>query len=395
MAFTYGFYNSSSGDRVYDAVQISQIFDGVINDGVYQKIGDAFGVTATGTDLNVSVLTGRAWFDHTWNLNDSALSIAIPAGHPTLNRIDSIILEVDSSTRTNVIKRLAGSAASTPVPPTLTKTSTLNQYRLADVYIGLGVTVIRQQDITYKVGTDDCPLVTGPLEVISIDSWVDQWEAEWEAWFNYIIGELDTEVAGNLQNQITAIRGDNNPPLTTILALKTHTHTSGIGDPISSNGLADNSVTPSKILNRTRSFLVPVSYNLWGSHIFGAYGTDLPYTEDVDAYGFFQVPSDFVSGMTVKAILRANAGGNMYGNAYASYLADGQGSPHSNSIANTAVGLFVGITTHAYSISLTNAAIGDHVSIRLTRLGGSYPTLDTIQNYIYLMGWYVEYTADS
>ena len=46
MALTYGFYNSQNGDRMYDATDISSIFDGIIKDGVFMSIGDAFIVSA-------------------------------------------------------------------------------------------------------------------------------------------------------------------------------------------------------------------------------------------------------------------------------------------------------------------------------------------------------------
>ena len=33
MAVTYGFYNSSNGDRKYNALQFSRLFEGIIRDG--------------------------------------------------------------------------------------------------------------------------------------------------------------------------------------------------------------------------------------------------------------------------------------------------------------------------------------------------------------------------
>ena len=71
MALTYGFYNSVSSDREYDAIDMGRLFDGIILDGVYAALGDYFMVTENGTpDMNVVVGTGRAWFDHTWSYND-------------------------------------------------------------------------------------------------------------------------------------------------------------------------------------------------------------------------------------------------------------------------------------------------------------------------------------
>ena len=39
MALTYGFYNSLNGDRKYNAMDISRLFDGLIKDGVFMSIG--------------------------------------------------------------------------------------------------------------------------------------------------------------------------------------------------------------------------------------------------------------------------------------------------------------------------------------------------------------------
>ena len=44
MALTSGFYNSINGDRTYNAEQMSSIFDGIINDGVFASIGKVFQV---------------------------------------------------------------------------------------------------------------------------------------------------------------------------------------------------------------------------------------------------------------------------------------------------------------------------------------------------------------
>ncbi|MGD7407461.1 hypothetical protein ACQCP7_25580, partial [Ralstonia pseudosolanacearum] len=59
MAITYGFFNSLNHDRRYDAGQISEYFDGLISDGVYESIGEALQVQAA-TGMNVNIQTGRA-----------------------------------------------------------------------------------------------------------------------------------------------------------------------------------------------------------------------------------------------------------------------------------------------------------------------------------------------
>ena len=94
MSVTYGFYNSLNGDRKYNAEQISSIFDGLIVDGVFASIGTAFAVEAAG-GLTVNVGIGRAWFNHTWTLNDSILPLTAPESEVLLDRIDAVVLEVN------------------------------------------------------------------------------------------------------------------------------------------------------------------------------------------------------------------------------------------------------------------------------------------------------------
>lgn len=184
MSVTYGFYNSLGGDRKYNALQMSSIFDGIINDGVYMSIGTSMRVTPT-TGITVSVGIGRAWFNHTWTLNDSELPIEMTAADILLDRIDAVILEVNAAdaARANSIKAITGEASSEPSRPILINTDEVHQYPLAYIYRPYGSTAILQDDITNMVGTSDCPYVTGIIETINIDSMVAQWEAQWNTWF--------------------------------------------------------------------------------------------------------------------------------------------------------------------------------------------------------------------
>jgi len=171
MTLTYGFYNSVAQDRLYNAIQVSQMFDGVIYDGVFEHVGNKFAVLEN-TGMNINVSSGRSWFNYTWTYNDSALGLTVPTADAVLPRIDIVALEVNSETavRANSIKVISGTPAGSPVPPTLVRTATINQYPLAHVAVGAGVTSIIQANITNKVGTVDCPYVTGPLLNIQDDS---------------------------------------------------------------------------------------------------------------------------------------------------------------------------------------------------------------------------------
>ena len=194
MALTFGFYNSLNGDRKYNAKQFGSIFDGVIHDGVYINIGNQLMVKATGTNMQVNIQTGRAWFNHTWTLNDTVYAITLPNAEPLLPKYVAVVLEVNEtvSIRANSFKVVAGTPAANPQYPTLTNNQTIHQYPLAYVRINAGVTKITQANIINKVGTSDCPFVTSVAASMDIDALIARWETQWNERLASINNEWNT-----------------------------------------------------------------------------------------------------------------------------------------------------------------------------------------------------------
>lgn len=216
MSVSSGFFNSLNGDRKYNSAQMSAIFDGLIIDGVFASIGTAFAVKAAG-GLTVNVGIGKAWFDHTWTVNDSILPMTAPEAEVLLDRIDAVVLEVNGmeSVRENTIKFVKGNPSSAPSRPTLTNEGNVHQYPLCYIYRKYGTAVINQADITPMVGTESTPFVTGILQTISldellgkwqdeldrftdarsqeVDDWIAQEESDFTAWFNKMKADLQQE----------------------------------------------------------------------------------------------------------------------------------------------------------------------------------------------------------
>lgn len=216
MSVSSGFFNSLNGDRKYNTAQMSAIFDGLIIDGVFASIGTAFAVKAAG-GLTVNVGIGKAWFDHTWTVNDSILPMTAPEAEVLLDRIDAVVLEVNGmeSVRNNTIKFVKGNPSSAPSRPTLTNEGNVHQYPLCYIYRKYGTAVINQADITPMVGTESTPFVTGILQTISldellgkwqdeldrftdarskeVDDWIAQEESDFTAWFNKMKADLQQE----------------------------------------------------------------------------------------------------------------------------------------------------------------------------------------------------------
>lgn len=216
MSVSSGFFNSLNGDRKYNAAQMSAIFDGLIIDGVFASIGTAFAVKAAG-GLTVNVGIGKAWFDHTWTVNDSILPMTAPEAEVLLDRIDAVVLEVNGmeSIRESTIKFVKGNPSSAPSRPILTNEGNVHQYPLCYIYRKYGTAVINQADITPMVGTESTPFVTGILQTVSldellgkwqdeldrftdarsqeVDDWIAQEESDFTAWFNKMKADLQQE----------------------------------------------------------------------------------------------------------------------------------------------------------------------------------------------------------
>lgn len=192
MALTSGFFNSKNHDRLYDATQISTLFEGLINDGVYQGVGNIFKVSAS-NGMNVTVDTGRAWFNNTWTRNDALIVLTVPTAEQVLKRIDAVVIEVNTleTVRNNTIKIVKGTPASNPAKPSLTKNDDVHQYPLAYITVDPNVTIITQQKIQNAVGTSACPFVTGIIDTLDIDDLIAQWSSE----FNVLFAELEDMIA--------------------------------------------------------------------------------------------------------------------------------------------------------------------------------------------------------
>lgn len=217
---TYGFYNSINHDRVYDATQMSEIFDGIIRDGVYQYVGNKFSVDKNGLEgFQIRVGTGRAWINHTWTKNDAPLILTLPAP-PTLDnyyRADAIVIDINANVnvRENKITYVTGTeVANNPSPPyPELLDGEHKQVPLAYIVRRGAETEINAANINYVVGSNPCPYVTAPVQAVDLTAHVAAWQAAWEQWFYDPNGYIKTqerafedqiEAAENLVNNATS-----------------------------------------------------------------------------------------------------------------------------------------------------------------------------------------------
>lgn len=222
MTVTSGFFNSMNGDRKYNSEQMSEIFDGLIADGVYSTIYNQFAVKAN-DGMTIQVDTGRAWFDHAWIKNDSILLKTLDPPELLYDRIDAVVFDVDHTdfVRNGNIKIVKGTPSTNPQRPTLLKEENHKQFPASYVRVRVGATEITQADITNMVGTSACPFVTGVASTVNVDLFVRRLESQWKQWYDSHTNQyafdfnnwfsqlqvlLDGDVAANLAGEILELK---------------------------------------------------------------------------------------------------------------------------------------------------------------------------------------------
>lgn len=272
MAVTYGFYNSLNKDRVYNAEQMSSIFNGIITDGVFASIGGSL-MPIAGTGMQVVVKTGKCWFNSTWTLNDALLPLDIPAADVSLTRIDAVVVEINSavSTRANTIKVIKGTPSANPAKPTLANTETLHQYALGYVTVSAGVTSITADKIEVNVGKTTCPFITSVLQQTDITALFNQWDAEFNAWFANVQAQLSGNVAANLQRQIDANKSTIEKHWNDTLLPATKTRFG-----LDSNAIPDDAFN--NLYNYIRA-VIPSGYGIFMVTIKDSDGNTVPYVK--------------------------------------------------------------------------------------------------------------------
>ena len=192
MAITYGYFNSISGDRTYNADQMSEYFDGLVSNGVYESVGGALQVKAiSGGGMTVQILSGRGIINCKWLKNDAAITLDITQAHAVLNRYTAVVLKLDVINRLMTITTKDGTPASTPDKPTMQNDSEVVELCLAYIYVGAGVTSISQANIEDMRPSSLCGWVTGLIEQVDTSQLFLQWQTAYETYYETMTARFE------------------------------------------------------------------------------------------------------------------------------------------------------------------------------------------------------------
>lgn len=189
MAITYGYFNSVSGDRTYNADQMSEYFDGLVSNGVYESVGGALQVLA-GDDMTVNVQTGRGIVNCKWLKNDAVLTLNVTEAHAILNRYTAVVMRLDIDNRLMTITTKDGANATNPVKPTMQNDGSAVELCLAYIYVAAGSSTISQANITDMRASSLCGWVTGIVQQVDTSQLFLQWQTAYQNYYDQMTQEF-------------------------------------------------------------------------------------------------------------------------------------------------------------------------------------------------------------
>ena len=185
-----GFFDSVNGDRLYSADQMNRPYRRLISNGVFATPEGTpstdLQVVSAFSGMKIIVKAGQGIFADKWFEHSSDVQITVPANANVVPRRDSVIVQIDKRVNGrvgNVIYR-TGVASSNPQVPDITKTATLMEYRIANVYVAAGATAINNDAIVDLRGSSECPWVTSLVKQVDTSQLFNQWQAAYENYYN-------------------------------------------------------------------------------------------------------------------------------------------------------------------------------------------------------------------
>lgn len=176
--------------------------------GVFSSVGSGLSVSAN-NNMTVTVGTGGAHIEGALYYNSAPIGLTVEAANASLNRIDRVVLQFNTSVSVRSVRALirTGTAATNPVAPELRQESNLYEIALADIYVKKGATGISQSAITdQRLNSALCGFVAAAIpSSVDTTGLFDQYQTALNEWLDTVAAALDGTLAGNLQNQITAL----------------------------------------------------------------------------------------------------------------------------------------------------------------------------------------------
>ena len=208
----------SDGTPVYDraitSAPLRKLIAKLLTDGILPNPSTNLQVEA-GSGMNVVVNPGFAICAGGLKLEENQRTLAIQAADSNYDRIDTVVLRWNDNDSERIcdLYIVEGIPAASPLRPELTRTESIWELGLADLFVNKNSSAISNQRITdTRYETARCGIISAISEFDTttlyqqvqsdLAGFKASEQADFITWFNDIKGQLSEDAAGNLQKQI-------------------------------------------------------------------------------------------------------------------------------------------------------------------------------------------------
>lgn len=208
----------SDGTPVYDraitSAPLRKLIAKLLTDGVLPNPSTNLQVEE-GSGMNVVVNPGFAICAGGLKLEENQRTLAIQAADSNYDRIDTVVLRWNDNDSERIcdLYIVEGIPAASPLRPELTRTESIWELGLADLFVNKNSSAISNQRITdTRYETARCGIISAISEFdtttlyqqvqADLAGFKASEQADFITWFNDIKGQLSEDAAGNLQKQI-------------------------------------------------------------------------------------------------------------------------------------------------------------------------------------------------
>lgn len=181
-----GFFDAIDNDRRYSADEMTMPYKRIVANGIFATPAGTpstdLQVISAGSGMDIIVKHGNGIIGDKWFENATDVRITVPNNTDVVNRVDSVIAQVDtrSSGRVgNIVYRTGGASA-----PDLDPTTGVYEFRLANITVAPNATTITDSVINDRRGSAECPWVTSLIQQVDTSTLYNQWN---DAYNRYLL----------------------------------------------------------------------------------------------------------------------------------------------------------------------------------------------------------------
>lgn len=203
-------------DRAISSAPMRKLIKSMFSDGVLPNPSTNMQVSA-GNGMSVVVAAGFATVGGCMKLEETQRTLVTQAASTVYDRIDTVVLRLNDNDSERICDFyiVQGVPATSPVRPTLTRTESIWELGLADLFIAKNSTSISNARITdTRYETARCGVMssisefdtTTLYEQVQSDlaGFKSVEQTDFLAWFEEMRNQLSEDAAGNLQNELNS-----------------------------------------------------------------------------------------------------------------------------------------------------------------------------------------------